>query len=39
MFPTVLDHFTEKSFNRNFLTERPFDRNTIRPNTVIPNAI
>jgi hypothetical protein len=22
----VLDHFTEKSFQRNFLTERPFDR-------------
>jgi hypothetical protein len=25
----VLNHFTEKSFHRIFLTERPFDRNTI----------
>jgi hypothetical protein len=36
---TVLNHFTKKSFHRKFLTERPFDRNTIWPNTVWPNAI
>jgi hypothetical protein len=35
----VLDYFTEKSFHRKFLTERPFDRNIIWPNTVWPNAI
>jgi hypothetical protein len=28
----VLDHFTEKSFHRKFLTERPFDRKFILPN-------
>jgi hypothetical protein len=33
------DHFTEKSFDRKFLTERPFDRNSIWPNNVWPNAI
>jgi hypothetical protein len=37
--PTVLDHFIEKSFYRIFLTERPFDRNTIWSNTVWPNTI
>jgi hypothetical protein len=41
----VLDHFTEKSFQRTFLTERhltetpfdrtPFDRKLILPNKVI----
>jgi hypothetical protein len=36
---SVLDYFTEKSFQRKFLTDRPFDRNTIWPNTVWPNAI
>jgi hypothetical protein len=35
----VLDHLTEKSFHWIFLTERPFDRNIIWPNTVLPNAI
>jgi hypothetical protein len=35
----VLDHFTEKPFHRKFLIERPFDRNTIWPNTVWSNAI
>jgi hypothetical protein len=35
----VLDHFAEKSFDRNFLTERSFDRNNIWPNTIGPNAI
>jgi hypothetical protein len=28
----VLDHFTEKSFHRKFLTEMPFDRKFILPN-------
>jgi hypothetical protein len=36
---TVLEHFTKKSFHRKFLSERPFDRNTIWPHTVWPNAI
>jgi hypothetical protein len=45
----VLDHFTEKSFYRIFLTERylaehhltekPFDWNNIWPYTVWPNAV
>jgi hypothetical protein len=35
----VLDHFTEKSFDRKSLTETPSDRNTILPNTIWPNAI
>jgi hypothetical protein len=32
---TVLDHFTEKSFHRNFLTESTFDRIAILPKKVI----
>jgi hypothetical protein len=35
----VLDHFTEKSFNRIFFDRTTFDRNTIWPNTVWPNTI
>jgi hypothetical protein len=34
----VLDHFTEKSFHRNFLTERPFDSKKQSVNFTTPKS-